>query len=191
MKKICQHRGKKSLLWKGKFVMNDKILLPLNEFITNENCFIINLYLNSEDRGIRVRKMTNLLKFWRELLLWKGIVCHQWQDSPITKWVNSEREMFHRQHVSKQRGSRDSCEKDDKFVNIVERNHYCEKDLSNNDKILLSLNEFITNENCFIVNMYLNSEDRMIRVRKMTSLSISWQETIIVKGNCWSYHVYH
>ena len=104
-------------------------------------------------------------------LLSKGIVDHIMY---ITKWVHSEREMFHRQHVSQQWGSSDPFEKDDKFVNFVDGNNYCQKELLNND---------IINENCFITNFYLNSEDQMIRVGKMTSLSTSWKEIILLKKN--------
>ena len=39
------------------------------------------------------------------------------------------------------------------------------------DTILASLNQFIMNEYCFIVNVYLNSEDRVVRVRKSDDLS--------------------
>ena len=87
----------------------------------------------------------------KKSLMWKGSV-EQWQDSPITKRVHNERELFHRQHVLKQWGSNDSCEKDDKFVNFVTRNHYCQRELLIISCI--SLNEFIVNEKCFIVNMY-------------------------------------
>ena len=38
-------------------------------------------------------------------------------------------------------------------------------------KILRSLYDFIANEDCFYVNMYLNSEDRLVRVHKSDDLT--------------------
>ena len=34
------------------------------------------------------------------------------------------------------------------------------------DMLLRSLNDFIANENCFLMNFYLNSEDRVVRIRR-------------------------
>uniref|UniRef100_A0A7M5X5U4 Uncharacterized protein n=1 Tax=Clytia hemisphaerica TaxID=252671 RepID=A0A7M5X5U4_9CNID len=42
---------------------------------------------------------------------------------------------------------------------------------TNNHKFVQYLNDFITNEYCFYVNVYDNSEDRMVRVRNSNDLS--------------------
>ena len=42
------------------WLIKDKILLAIKDFVTNENCFIVNMYLNSEDRVVRLRKGDNI-----------------------------------------------------------------------------------------------------------------------------------
>ena len=44
--------------------INAKILRSFNELIANEHCFFINVYLNSEDRVVRVRKGDDLVNLF-------------------------------------------------------------------------------------------------------------------------------
>ena len=53
--------------------------------------------------------------------------------------------------------------------NITIVMEYWHKDI--NDKILPSLNDLIKDESCFFLNFYLNSEDRVVRVRKSGNLA--------------------
>ena len=51
-------------MYTGDFTLNfrDTFLRSLNELILNEHCFMINFYLNSEDRVVRVRKNDDIYK---------------------------------------------------------------------------------------------------------------------------------